>query len=93
MYELSKESRCIRNTRRDLQLPMPPVPGPRGATVSFFERAKVVWCLFSFRDVWCIRVTSWLVTLVSLTVVKWEVRTHVAGVKENLCGPFFSSVL
>ena len=42
------------------------------------------------RDVWRIRVSSRLVTLVSLTVAKWEVRTHAAGVKENLCGPFFS---
>ena len=45
------------------------------------------------RDVWRIRVTSRLVTLVSLTVVKWEVRTHAAGVKENLCGFFFSIFL
>ena len=45
------------------------------------------------RDVWRIRVTSRLVALVSLTVVKWEVRTHAAGVKDNLCGLFFSFFL
>ena len=45
------------------------------------------------RDVWGIRGTSRLVTLGFLTVVKWEVRMHAAGVKENLCDFFFSSSL
>ena len=46
--------------------------------------------MLTWLDVWHIRVASRLVTLGFLTVVKWEVRTHAAGVKENLCDFFFS---
>ena len=37
----SKGSRCIRNTYRGLQLPVPPVPGLMCGHGSFFGRAKV----------------------------------------------------